>query len=100
MDKKEIITNNNIIDIMNESVNDTYNKHGNVMKLFLKNEILEILDCEVSNTESEYDGKFTMEDIDKIVNELLDEDEMFDEIDNYIISELDWYLKNKEGDNI
>lgn len=100
MDKKEIITNNNIVDIMNESVNDTYNKHGNVMKLFLKNEILEILDCEVSNTESEYDGKFTMEDIDKIVNELLDEDEMFDEIDNYIISELDWYLKNKEGDNI
>lgn len=96
MDKKEIITNNNIIDIMNESVNDTYNKHGNVMKLFLKNEILEILDCEVSNTESEYDGKFTMEDIDKIVNELLDEDEMFDEIDNYIISELDWYLK-KQG---
>ena len=86
MKENKILTSENIGDVLEEQSVNSYLD-------FFKMNVLELLQAKLAEGE---DYKFTEEDIEEISDYLLNNDELFDTLDSFIIEEMDKYKSYQE----
>lgn len=86
MKENKILTSENIEDVLEEQSVNSYLD-------FFKMNVLELLQEKLAEGK---DYKFTEEDIEEISDYLLNNDELFDTLDSFIIEEMDKYKSYQE----